>query len=76
MITVVKVAEDILKVFEEHDVRLFDVNMILQQVKWSCDSFNDKAMAKVAGLQTEFDGITDKQIRNIRVSHLKNFLNS
>lgn len=76
MITVVKVAEDILKVFEEHNVRLFDVNSILQRVKWSCDSFNDKAMAKVAGLQNEFEGITDKQIRNVRVSHLNNFLNS
>lgn len=76
MTTVIKVSEDVLKVFEEHDVRLFDVSLIMQQVKWSCDSFNDRAMAKVANLQSEFEGNTDKQIRNVRVSHLKNFLNN
>ncbi len=77
MVTVLKVAEDVLKVLEDHDVRLLgDVNLILQRVKWSCDSFNDRAMAKVAGLQEEYEGNVDTQIRNIRVSHLKNFLNS
>jgi len=76
MLTVDNVAADILKVLEEHDIRFFDVNLIMQKVKWSCDAYSDRMMAKAAWLQDEFDGITDKQIRNIRVSHTKNFLNS
>lgn len=76
MATVDAVAADILKVFEEHDVRFFDIGLIQQKVKWSVDSYNDRTMSKAAGLLDEYDGNVDKQIRNIRVSHVKNFLNS
>lgn len=76
LLVVDNVAKDILEIFELHDVRFFDVNMIMQKVKWSCDSYNDRAMSKVAWLLDEYEGNVDKQIRNVRVSHLKNFLNS
>ena len=74
--TVNAVAEDILALLEEHDIRFFDLNMIFQKVKWSADSYEDRALSKAAGLLDKFDGITEKQLRNIRVSHIKNFLNS
>ena len=48
MLTVDSVATDILKVLEEHDIRFFDINMIMQKVKWSCDSYTDRMMAKAA----------------------------
>lgn len=76
MNTVDAVAADIIRVFEDHDIRFFDVGLILQKVKWSCDAYNDRTMSKAAGLLDEFDGNVDKQVRNIRVSHVKNFLNS
>lgn len=74
--TVNAVAEDILRILEEHDIRFFDLNMIFQKVKWSADSYEDRALSKAAGLLDEYDGITEKQLRNIRVSHIKKFLNS
>jgi hypothetical protein len=72
--TVNAVAEAVLALFESHDIRFIDLNMIFQKVKWSADTYQDRAMSKAAGLLDEYDGITEKQLRNIRISHIKNFL--
>ena len=75
-IAIEKVAQDFLNIMEIHNTRFSDVQRIFQQVTLSCNQFNEKMSIKASGLAGKYEGNTEKQIRNIRVLDVKDFLNS
>jgi len=74
--TVNAIAQDMLNIFAEHDIRFSDVNLVLNKIKWSTDQYTDKALCKAAGILEKYEGNTETQVRNIRIGQVREFLES
>lgn len=74
--TVNAIAQDVLNIFAEHDIRFSDVNLVMNKIKWSTDQYTDKALCKAAGLLDKYEGNIDVQTRNIRIGQVRAFLES